>query len=251
MTARRPGRRHNVCLRRRKVVAGVFLTGSALLGSSFSAKPGSTRFHAMSLGVAGLWSIGGLCSRPLHLGRKRGSLRRSVLAPVTTGVVAFGAFYSGAQIAQRIPALNAAISSVMRYRNEGSGPIVIATALANGIGEEMFFRGALFDAVDDRHAVSISTAAYSIAALTTGNPALVLASGVMGTLFACQRRATGGIQAPLLTHLTWSTLMLRFVARLFRDGAERALPTGQSPGAAWARWSTTAARGACSTNHGA
>jgi membrane protease YdiL (CAAX protease family) len=38
----------------------------------------------------------------------------------------------------------------------------------------------------------------------------------MGMLFAWQRRATGGIQAPLLTHLTWSVLMLRFLPPLFR-----------------------------------
>ena len=58
---------------------------------------------------------------------------------------------------------------------------------------------------------------YSLATVATRNPALVLASGVMGTLLAVQRRATGGIQAPLLTHLTWSTLMLRYLPPLFRD----------------------------------
>jgi hypothetical protein len=35
-------------------------------------------------------------------------------------------------------------------------------------------------------------------------------------LFGLQRRATGGIQAPLITHLTWSVLMLRFLPPLFR-----------------------------------
>jgi uncharacterized protein len=38
----------------------------------------------------------------------------------------------------------------------------------------------------------------------------------MGTLFSLQRRASGGLQAPLLTHLTWSTLMVRFLPPLFR-----------------------------------
>jgi membrane protease YdiL (CAAX protease family) len=220
VTGRRPDRRHDEWPRRRKVLAGVFLAGSALLRGSLSSKPGSTRFHALSLGAAGLWSVGGLCSGPPYLARQAASQRRSVVAPITTGVVAFGAFYGGAQIAKRIPALNGAITSVMRYTHEGSGPLVLATALANAIGEEMFFRGALFDAVDDRHTVSISTGAYSLAAITTGKPALVLASGVMGTIFARQRRATGGILAPTLTHLTWSALMLRFVAPLFRRGSE-------------------------------
>jgi hypothetical protein len=47
----------------------------------------------------------------------------------------------------------------------------------------------------------------------------VLAATVMGTLFAAQRRASGGIQASTLTHLTWSTLMLRYLPPLFRDAA--------------------------------
>jgi CAAX protease family protein len=55
-----------------------------------------------------------------------------------------------------------------------------------------------------------------LATSATRNPALVLASVVMGSLFAAQRRSTGGIQAPLLTHLTWSALMLRFLPPLFK-----------------------------------
>ncbi len=45
----------------------------------------------------------------------------------------------------------------------------------------------------------------------------MLAAVVMGTLFGAQRRASGGIQAPVLTHLTWSVLMLRYLPPLFRD----------------------------------
>ena len=41
----------------------------------------------------------------------------------------------------------------------------------------------------------------------------------MGTLFGLQRRATGGLQAPALTHVTWSVLMLRHLPPLFRERA--------------------------------
>ena len=37
---------------------------------------------------------------------------------------------------------------------------------------------------------------------------LVFAAILMGTLFGFQRRASGGILASMLTHLTWSTIML-------------------------------------------
>jgi hypothetical protein len=32
-----------------------------------------------------------------------------------------------------------------------------------------------------------------------------------------QRRASGGLQASLITHMTWSTLMVRYLPPLFRD----------------------------------
>jgi uncharacterized protein len=61
----------------------------------------------------------------------------------------------------------------------------------------------------------VSTAVYTLATVATRNPALALAGAAMGTLFALQRRASGGIQAPLLTHRTWATLMLRYLPPLF------------------------------------
>ncbi len=225
----------NRCRRRRKVIAGICVTGAALLGASFSTKPGSRRFYALSLGAAGIWLMGGLRSGPRYLGwhGRPNQLRRTVVAPIAAGAAAFCIFYVGAQIARRIPVLNAAITSVMRYTHEGSGPLMMATVVVNAVGEEVFFRGALFDAVDDRRrGVSTSTAVYSLVITATRNPALVLASGIMGTLFARQRRATGGIQASTLTHVTWSMLMLRFVPRLFRPvdgGAEGPLARARQP----------------------
>ena len=139
-----------------------------------------------------------------------------MIAPLAAGVAAFGAFYAAALIARRLPVLNEAIRSVLRYASMGSDPLVLVTTLANGVAEEVFFRGALFDAVGERHAVSASTAVYMLVTAATRNPALVLASGVMGALLGIERRITGGIQAPVLTHLIWSTLMLRFLPPLFR-----------------------------------
>jgi len=201
--------------RRRAVVAGVSLAGAGLLGTSLSARPGSARFYGLTLGTAATWAAGGLVAGPLKLGRSRG-VRRSVVTPVLIGAGAFGAFYAAALVARRVPVLDRAVSGVLEYAHRGSGPLVLLTTLANGAAEEVFFRGALYGAAGSRHPVAVSTAVYSLATTPTRNPALVLASVVMGSLFGLQRRATGGIQAPMLTHLTWSTLMLRFLPRLFR-----------------------------------
>ena len=98
----------------------------------------------------------------------------------------------------------------------GSTPLVIATTYANGVAEDLFFQGALYAAAGRRHPVVKSTAAYALATASTRNPALVLASVVMGLLFGLQRRASGGVEASALTHLTWPVLMLRYLPQLFR-----------------------------------
>ncbi len=94
--------------------------------------------------------------------------------------------------------------------------MVVATTLANGLGEEVFFRGALYGALDPDRAIVVSTAVYTLATASTRNPALMLAAAAMGTLFSLQRRASGGLQAPALTHLTWSILMVCYLPPLYR-----------------------------------
>jgi membrane protease YdiL (CAAX protease family) len=204
--------------RRRRVVAGTSLVGAGLLGAGLSTEPGSARFYGLTGATAATWVVGGVASGKLHLGYTQGpdsALRRPVVAPIALGAGAFGVFYAAALVSRYIPVLDRAISSVLEYSFQGSDGLVLVTTLANGAAEEVFFRGALYAAVGSRPAAA-STAVYALATTATRNPALVLASVAMGALFALQRRATGGIQAPLLTHLTWSVLMLRFLPPLWR-----------------------------------
>ena len=199
------------------MTAGVSVLGAGLLGSSLSTRPGSREFYGLTAAVAATWTLGGIASGPLHLGHIKivGKLRRPVAVPVATGAGMFGFFYACALVARRIPLLNRAISKILLYANEGSPRLVLATTLANGAAEEVFFRGALYAAAGARQPVLLSTGVYALATVATRNPALILASVVMGALFGLQRQATGGVQAPMLTHLTWSTLMLRYLPPLF------------------------------------
>jgi uncharacterized protein len=200
-------------------VATVTVTGAGLLGWSLSTPPGSRVFYTSTSLVAVTWTVGGLASGPLHRGRiqsRDNRLHRPLLAPLATGAGAFGAFYVGGRLARRIPLLERAISDVLSFTELGDDRRVLLATLANGVGEEIFFRGALYTALGDLRPVPISTLAYTLATATTRNPALVLAAAVMGTVFALQRRSSGGIQAPLITHLTWSSLMVRYLPPLFR-----------------------------------
>jgi hypothetical protein len=82
---------------------------------------------------------------------------------------------------------------------------------------EIFFRGAVYAALQDLHPTLTSTGVYMVATLPTRNPMLVFAAGLMGMLWGAQRRASNGLQAPVLTHLTWSSLMLRYLPPVFAD----------------------------------
>jgi membrane protease YdiL (CAAX protease family) len=187
---------------KKALLAGVTAAGSGLLGASLASRPGSRRFHVLTASVAATWFAGA--------GRvPRG--RRDVVQPVVAGAGAFGVFYGCALVARRIPPLRRAIAGVLGHAHHGSAPSVAATTLVTGVAEEFFFRGALYDAFGARR----STALYVLSTTATRNPALVLASTVMGTLFAVQRGRSGGVQAPLLTHVVWSALMLAFLPRLF------------------------------------
>jgi membrane protease YdiL (CAAX protease family) len=56
--------------------------------------------------------------------------------------------------------------------------------------------------------VVISTVIYGLATVATANPMLVFAAVLLGAVLALERRASGGILAPILTHITWSMIML-------------------------------------------
>ena len=61
----------------------------------------------------------------------------------------------------------------------------------------------------------ISTVVYTLATLATGNFMLVFAALTLGLVLGLERRATGGILAPMLTHVTWSLVMFFALPPLF------------------------------------
>jgi membrane protease YdiL (CAAX protease family) len=192
-------------------LATVTAGGSGLLGASLASRSGSRRFHTLTASVAATWFAGAGAAGPVRRGRP------DVVQPVLAGVAAFGVFYGGALVSRYIPLLRRAIAGVLDHAHRGSTPSVAVTTLVTGAAEEVFFRGAVYDAFGARG----STAVYVLSTTATRNPALVLASAVMGTLFAVQRSRSGGVQAPLVTHVVWSALMLAFLPRLFPPADNR------------------------------
>lgn len=203
--------------RRRLVVGLTIAVGATLLGLSFSTAPGDPTFYALTLGLAAAWVLGSVASGPLHLGhiQIRGTRRRPFVTPILVGLFLGAVFIVGALVIRLIPPVAGYAEDVLSYARLGNLPVVIAITLVNGIAEEMFFRGALFAAIGVRHPVLISTVLYALATVAGGNPLLVFAAAILGTVVGLQRRAGGGILAPVLTHLTWSLAMLLVLPPLF------------------------------------
>ncbi|HET6209953.1 MAG TPA: CPBP family intramembrane glutamic endopeptidase [Jatrophihabitans sp.] len=203
--------------RRRIVVAVVLVLGSVLLGFSLAVRPGDRAFYPLTGALAAVWVLGGLASGPLHLGRidRRGGLRRPVLSPILIGLVVAAVFVAGALVVREIGPLRDYTDTVLAHARRGSLPLLALLTLLNGVTEEIFFRGALYAAIGLRYPVVISTLVYAVVTVATGNPMLVFAALTLGLVLGLQRRASGGVLAPILTHVTWSAAMLFVLPPLF------------------------------------
>ena len=192
--------------RRRWGVALTGVVGTVLLGFALTQDPGSSLFYVATISTAITWIIGSLCSGPLHLGR------REVLPALVLAAVTFAFFWLGAQVALQIPFLRDALADATSYA-DASLVFVVGVAWLSAVGEEMYFRGAVYSAIKRHNPIIWSTVAYMVATVATQNAALVLAAGAVGLLFGLQRKVSRGVLAPVLTHAAWMTTMILFLPR--------------------------------------
>jgi membrane protease YdiL (CAAX protease family) len=144
-----------------------------------------------------------------------GSIRRPIVTPILIGLAVGGVFMLGGLVVRQIPPLADFTENVLAHARVGSLVLIVFIALLNGVAEEIFFRGALYSAIGVKHPVIISTVVYTIATLASGNPMLGFAAVLLGYVMGLQRRASGGILAPILTHVSWSAVMVLALPPLF------------------------------------
>lgn len=206
-----------VVRRRRVVVAVTLVIGAAVLGFSLRRHPGDSSFYWLTLALAAVWIAGGFLSGPVHLGGIcwRGRNQRPVITGTTVGLLLGGAFIVGGLIAREIPGVAALITRVLLFAHHGYLPFIVAITVINGVAEEIFFRGALYTALGRFYPVVISTLVYICATMASGNPMLGFAAVILGTVCALERRATGGVLAPVLTHFVWGLAMVLALPPLF------------------------------------
>ena len=204
--------------RRRWVVCTVLILGAVLLGVSLRSRPGDPSFYWLTLALAATWGLGAFLSGPLHLGHIEwhGRNQRPVITGITVGLLLVGVFLLGGLVVRKIPVLAEWITQVLRFTDFGPLWLIVLITVVNGVTEELFFRGALFTALGRWHPVLVSTVLYILATLASGNLMLGFAALVLGTVCALERRATGGVLAPTLTHLVWGLAMVLTLPPLFR-----------------------------------
>jgi membrane protease YdiL (CAAX protease family) len=103
----------------------------------------------------------------------------------------------------------------LHFADQGSWRLVLAIALLGAIAEELFYRGALYTALGRHHPALISTVLYVAATMASQNLMLGFAAIVLGSVCAWERRATGGVLAPILTHFVWSLVVILALPPLF------------------------------------
>jgi uncharacterized protein len=207
-----------VILRRRIIVTVVLVIGGALLGYSLTRRPGDESFYWLMLALAAVWGLGAFASGPLHLGSVRFRVRnqRPVITGTVVGLALGGLFLVGGLVAREIPGVREFVVRVLDFANHGPLVLVVFITVINGIAEELFFRGALYTALGKAYPAVVSTVIYVIVtSATTGNPMLGVAALIVGAACAWERRATGGVLAPTLTHFFWGLVMVLALPPVF------------------------------------
>jgi uncharacterized protein len=205
-----------VLRRRQAVTIAAMVAGSALLAVSLRIEPGSSAFYPTTFLLGGVWVLGSLGSGPLHLGReiRATGAGRPVWSAIGTGLLLAAVFIVGGLVVREIPLLRDYVGDIVAYADQGVTWLIALVALANGVAEELFFRGAAYAAIPYRP-VLFTTLLYAGVTMATGNLMLVLAALILGLVVGLQRRASGGVLAPILTHVTWSQTMLVALPLLF------------------------------------
>jgi len=186
--------------------------GAALLTTTFQITPGDPWFYPALIGLAATWAVGAALSGPLHLGRSNTRsgrrLGRGMVQALVLGLLLLVVFLAGALLVFQIPALRDPVNHLLDHARFGSLPAVLGLTAVNGIAEELFFRGALYAALPRVHSVAFTTVSYALTTVASGVLLLVFAAAVLGLLTGFQRRVTGGVLGPAITHVTWSAGML-------------------------------------------
>jgi hypothetical protein len=197
---------------RRWVSAVTLAIASFLMAWTLRITPGDPAIYGATLALGTTWVVGALMSGKLYLGSattRRGEQgSRAIIQSLLLGLLLVGLFLGGAMVVAAFPALRDPLLGLMIHARVGVLPVIVGLLFFNAVAAELFFRGGLYAATGGQHAVLITTFVFALTTVSTGMPALVVGAAVLGLFVGLQRRVTGGVLAPIITHVTWLTGMV-------------------------------------------
>ena len=200
---------------RRWVSAVTLAVGSFMMAWTIRLAPGDPALYAATLALGTTWVVGALLSGKIHLGsgntRRGTSGSRAIAQSLLVGLVLIAVFLAGGVVISTIPALRDPLLDLLASARLGIIPAVVGLLALNAVAEELFFRGGLYAATGGLHEVMITTFVYALSTGPTGIPMLIFGSAVLGGVLGLQRRVTGGVLAPIITHVTWLAGMIIFM----------------------------------------
>jgi len=206
--------------RRRWVVAGTLVVGAASVAVTLRLEPGDGRFLLGAGWMAAVWAVGGVLAGPVHVSEPAGA-RRALVTGVLAGTTAVALCTAGGLVVARIDVLREPAEQLLDHAGDDTLLVVVLT-LVNGVAEEIFFRGALHDALlgllPAHLSVPVATGIYALTVVGSGVVLLVLAAVLLGAAAAVLRQRTGGVLAPIVLHVIWSAGMLALLPPVLTTG---------------------------------
>ncbi len=199
-------------VQRRWISAVTLAIGSFLMAWTLRISPGDPALYAATLALGTTWVVGALLSGKVYLGsgntRTGSPGSRAIMQSLLLGVLLVALFLAGAVVVAAVPALSDPLLDLLGYARMGIVPVMVGLLFLNAVAAELFFRGGLYAATGGQHAVLITTFVFALSTVSTGIPILVVGAAVLGAVVGLQRRATGGVLGPIITHVTWLTGMV-------------------------------------------
>lgn len=191
------------------------VVGALLLTGTLAVDAESPLFYTLAALSGVVWLAGAALAGPPERAPARRANRTvgEAAAGIAAGAACFLAFIAARPVAAAVPWLEASMDGVLARADAGPMWAIVGTAVLSGVGEEVFFRGALYAALPPNRRFVRAVLIYTVVTVATLQLVLVVAAAVMGTAFTLARRLSGGLTAPILMHATWTTMMLLLLPR--------------------------------------
>lgn len=141
---------------------------------------------------------------------------------VSSGLLLFGATRVVVDLATRRHVISRSVAAVYRREDEmGTVALSVLTLAVVVPGEELFWRGVVLPELSASTSVALGAvlawAAWVAVDATWGSIPLLAGAVVGGALWTGLATWSGGVAAPVASHLVWTALMLVWPPRAARD----------------------------------